>query len=207
MPSSSSEEDTLKKRAPRKRSTRRAVTKKTASKKAPRKRAPRKKVDAPAPEVETARMTEEERPLRKSPTPIAARRAGSKAKKKQGIIIGVILLLGIGSSVAIGITDEGTIDVNQVIEARNERLRSGQTNASDDKQVIVPVQNTAANQLPDGGLVGLGIDPEPPKPAPTTTTASSTASSTEATATSTDEVAEDETEREENNTTTTSATE
>jgi hypothetical protein len=105
------------------------------------------------------------------------------------LITAVILVVGVGASAAIGFTDQGQIDVNQAIEERNERIRSGQLREGDTQRVIVPVQNTQANKLPDGGLIGLGVGAAPPPPPePATTTATTTATSTDATATSTTDV-------------------
>ena len=181
------------KSVPRKRASRRAVgavaPRKTAVKKTVRRRVPRRKemesVESRAPDVRVD--SESERPVRKAPTPIAASRRSNKAKRKQLLIVGVIFIVGMGASALVGFTDAGVIDVNKEIEERNERLRSGQLGENDTQRVIVPVQNTAANQLPDGGLIGLPVSatPPPPPPEPATTTATSTddvASSTDAVA-------------------------
>ncbi len=191
MPSPSSVEEKPNKRAPRKRAVR-----KTAAKKLPQKSALGKKaVEAKAAEaVGTSTSERGGRPVRKAPTPIAANRADSQAKRNQFLIVGAIFIVGIGASAAISFFDEGSIDVNQAIEERNERLRSGQLKDGDTGRIIVPVQNTAANQLPDGGLVGLGIGTKPPAPPPATTTATSTASTTDATASSTEEILEEDAE-------------
>jgi hypothetical protein len=197
MPSSSAAEEKPKKRAVRKRTPRRTASKdtpqKAAVKKAVRRRAPRKRVVAPAPEITKPDPTVAETTARKAPTPIAARKASSRARKKQFIVASIIFLTGVGASAAVGFTDQGTIDVNEMIEARNERLRSGQMSESDTQRVIVPVQNTSIEQLPNGGLVGLGVGAEPPAPAPEPEpeVSTSTATSSEAVATSTESVSEE----------------
>jgi hypothetical protein len=58
------------------------------------------------------------------------------------------LIIGVGASAGVGFTDKGGINVNEVIENRNERIRRGEI-----QDVIVPVQNT--NPAPDGGLIQL----------------------------------------------------
>jgi hypothetical protein len=102
----------------------------------------------------------------------------------------VLVVIGIGSSAAVGFTDRGTIDVNQVITERNERVQSSGSGES-----IIPEQNV--NQRPDGGLIGgYGASGRSPVSAPTpepeedmsTSTATSTATTTAtSTATSTEE--------------------
>ena len=178
MTTVASVEEKPKKRAPRKRVATKAVRKRVV-KKTVRKRAPRKRVARKAEPTATVSTSS----TRKAPTPIAANRASSKAKQKQMILAFVVAFVSVGLSAAVGFTDKGQIDVNKAIEDRNERIRSGQ-GGDDLKNLIVPVQNTDANKLPDGGLVGLG-KPEKPKSEPKT--ASSTASSTDETASSTDE--------------------
>lgn len=160
-----------------------AVSEKTTA----RKRAPRKRAAQAAPPAEEKKVPKKVvTEGRKAPTSISATKAQRKAKRNQIIIVGVVMLIGVGASAAVGFTDDGRIDVNEAIEARNDRIRSGQ--AEDSQSVVVPVQNTNANQLPDGGLVGLGVGatpPPPPEPV-ATSSASSTASSTDEVASSTD---------------------
>ena len=163
------------KRATRKRATRKAVKEETV------KPAPIKKVA-----VETKKKSEETvaTPERKAPTPITAEKRAQRRARIQAIITMSIILVGIAGSAVIGFTDDGSIDVNQVIEARNERiLQSGSG------ETVVPVQNR--NQEPDGGLRGLGVGSQPattPEPAPT----DEVATSTEQVATSTESLDESE---------------
>lgn len=178
---------------PRKRVTRRRVSA-PSSEGSSRRRVVKKVVKKASPQPveevvrEVARKPEASTPARKSPTQIAARKAKNRTRRNHLMVVLFILLLGIGGSVGVGITDKGKIDVNQTIEERNERLRSGQLSADDRDNIIVPTQNTSANQLPDGGLVGLGVGAAPPPPPnPVATTSSSTASSTDETASSTDD--------------------
>lgn len=206
MSTSSASEEKPKKRATRKRvattrasrtraatrAPRKAVPKKTVRKKTPRKTTAKRVVAAPAPEPAPAPITESAGE-RKAPTRLAHERSSTKARRNQLIVVAVLLLTGVGASAAVGVTDAGQIDVNKAIEERNERIRSGQ--GSEEERVFVPVQNTTANQLPDGGLVGLGIGgaiDEPKPPAPATTTASSTATSTDSVAPSTIETIDTE---------------
>lgn len=147
-----------------------------------RKRVPRKSVEASAVREEIQEV--EERNERKAPTPIAARKASSKNRRNQLVVVGVLFILGVGASAAVGFTDDGRIDVNRAIEERNERIRNGQASADELDSIMIPVQNTEANQLPDGGLVGLGVGAEPPPPPPDPAT--TTASTTDETASSTD---------------------
>ena len=116
-----------------------------------------RRVAAPAPE-----------PVRKAPTPIAENKAATKTQRRQIIVVATLMIIGIGASAAIGYTDKGSINVEQTISTRNDQITSGEIQGE-----ILSVQNTP--QLPDGGLVGLGIG----GPETNTPNASSTASSTE----------------------------
>lgn len=170
-------------RVPRKRasSTRTKTTRTPSKPRAPRKTAIKKTTSKDS--VRSATPA----PTRKAPTSIAASRAASKAKRNQFIVFFTILIVGIGVSAAVGYTDKGVIDVNEAIEARNERIRAGQGGQGADgtQSVVVPVQNT--NRQADGGLRGLGVGSAPRQPSPTPVTASSTATSSEAISTSTAE--------------------
>lgn len=106
---------------------------------------------------------------RKAPTPISAELKEKRAAKKRFIIASLIILVGVGGSAGIGYTDKGGIDVNQTIDARNEKIRQSGSN-----ELILPVQNTS--QEPDGGLIGRGIG----TPKATTTKETETDTTTEA---------------------------
>jgi hypothetical protein len=125
---------------------------------------------------------------RKAPTVFAAEKNKQKQRRTQLIVIGVILFVGVGSSAAVGYTDQGQIDVAQVVEERNQRARDGGADAGGNPadSIEVPVQNTS--KAANGGLVGLGTGSKP-KPKPPVDTATSTASSTDQTASSTTAVA------------------
>jgi hypothetical protein len=162
------------KRAPRKRVPK-AVSDEAGTpapvKRAPRKRAPKKVVETVEEKPKPAKT------VRKAPTPIADDNETKKKKRKQIIVVTTMIVIGIAASAAVGFTDKGTIDVQGTIAWRNEQSRS-----TGNEGAIVPEQNSP--QLPDGGLVGLGIGGpiEEEKPTPEEAAASSTpatASSTE----------------------------
>lgn len=207
----SSDETKTRSKAPRKRAVRKSVAK-TKDVSEPKKKVTRKRATPKKDEPEKVIEKKEESPVikpkestkRKAPTPISANKIASKKKVRQRIIVGLLVLIGVGSSAAVGLSDEGQIDVMETIEARNERIR---TNTTDERDVLVsnlevPVQNTSAQGKPDGGLVGKGIVEALPVEVPEADLASSTAtssleiaSSTEAmTASSTEESIESETE-------------
>lgn len=168
------------KRTPRKRVAKVVsddAPKKAPVKRAPRKTAPRKKVQKEDDEdlISDSVVT----PKRKAPTPIADGVAGKKKSRKQLIVIMTMLVIGVGASAAVGFTDKGQIDVEGVITWRNEQARSAGNDGA-----IVPVQNTP--QLPDGGLIGMGIGG--PIEGTASSTPSAAASSTPATASSTQPV-------------------
>lgn len=145
---------------------------------------------------ETKEITEN----RKAPTPLAAEQLIEHEKRKRFIMAVTFMLIGIGASAAVGLTDQGRIDVERTIEERNERIRN---NRPDERDIItsvveVPVQDTSSVGKVDGGLVGRGTGGRAPEPSPidlASTTASTTdnvASSTEAVASSTEEVVSEE---------------
>lgn len=184
--------DDAPKRSPRKRANSpRTTAERVPRRTAPRKRAPAKRTSTPEEETSPRRNDVKEervnRVERKAPTPVAATRAQSKAKQVQVIVSTVIIMIGIGASAAVGITDEGQIDVVRTIEERNERIRSGQVD-TEENTIIVPVQNTTVRQA-DGGLRGLGVGAAPPPEIPETEASSTDdmASSTDAMASSTED--------------------
>lgn len=196
-------------RAPRKRAVRtRAarvsshLTDLTPEQAAPEK--PKRKVEAPPPAMPAE--------VRKAPTPLAANKVAKRRRQRQLLVVAIVLASGVGASAAVGLTDAGTIDVQQTIEARNERIRNNQATENDllKSTVEVPVQNTNVGK-PNGGLVGRGTGGLPPTPPPpATTTATSTemiASSTEAIASSTDSITASSTESIESSTSETVAEE
>ena len=144
-------------------------------------------------------------PERKAPTPLASTAAERRQKKKQIFVVVTLILLGIGTSAAVGFVDSGQIDINAVVEARNERLLAGNATENDTlvSEVAIPVQNTTNSGKADGGLRGLGSQVKKPSPPPVVSTSTATssdlmasstdsvASSTETIASSTDEVTEE----------------
>ena len=168
-------------------------------KRAPRQRASRSSVRATRSNTErrvTPKLVEKvERvvtpPERKAPTPIASGKELKKKRRKQLLTAFVVLVIGIGTSAAVGSVDKGQIDVQRTIQERNERIRTNTTDERDvnTQWVEVPVQNTDGN--PKGGLVGAGKS-APPSPAPTPVVASTTAASTEQTDSTTDSTSTEE---------------
>lgn len=183
MPRVSNEAEEMtapKKRAPRKRTPK--ATDETSGVDAPRPRTRRvvKKAMSDAGEHETERAVVTERE-RKAPTPLAATRASKKRQSRSlWIGIGVAVVLS-GAGVAIGMSDQGQIDVVAVVNERNEKINRGELRdeAGNPLTATIPVQNTE----PNGGLVPAdpATIPPPPEPEPVSTT-------TESVATSTDEV-------------------
>ncbi|MCB9812216.1 hypothetical protein H6778_01005 [Candidatus Nomurabacteria bacterium] len=189
MPRSSDEPEVPRRRAVRKRATRRSTRESTAEpvrKQQDEVEQKPVKVKKPAPPPET---TEE----RKAPTSLAGNKAIVRRKRKRLMVVGVLLVVGLGSSAAVGFTDQGQIDVQATIKARNDRIKNNQATEQDlmITQIEVPVQNTNKERKVDGGLHGLGIQtpPKPPVEVASTTASSTTASNTDATASSTAAVA------------------
>jgi hypothetical protein len=184
---STSTEEKIVKKAPRKR----AAPKKTAAEKkaTPRKTTTRKTV-AKKPEVDDITQETElpevvaEKEMsstRKAPTKFAQEHATKKSKRNQYIVIAFLIIIGVGSSAAVGLSDSGAgqINVTQTIKERNERMAN--LVDVDGPTVVAPTPS----QQPDGGLIGLRPAAPAPAPAPATTTATSTATTTTATSTAT----------------------
>lgn len=170
---------------------------KTAVKRAPRKITPNRIDEEKVYEVE---RVVDESSNRKAPTSIRREDISRRRRKKQMIVVGGIMFIGIATSAAVGFTDKGQINVNQTIEARNERIRNNTANEKDieSSTVEVPVQNTNANTNPnagkaDGGLIGITPSKgSVPKPVGELVKDTTTASTTEVKATSTEPVETEE---------------
>lgn len=204
MASSSEQSRVPRERATRKRASRAAAARTTPEQKLTKNTDTVAKARSPENKAEKVKSRSVEGATagnRKAPTSLSAIRRRAQFRRKQFIITGVVLLVGVGASAAVGLTDQGQIDVQETIKARNERIR---TNTADERDLInstveVPVQDTSAVRKADGGLVGRGTGGAVPKPKPklepvSTTTATSslpTASSTDMTASSTEDGAEE----------------
>jgi hypothetical protein len=198
----SSEEEKTPRRAARQRARRSTAS----AEEKPVRKAVRRKPVAAVDEAKTVPKAREEKksvPLpeekvqeesRKAPTPFSGKKAAQSKLRKRNIIIGVVMIIGIGSSAAVGLTDSGQINVNETIEARNERVRNNTANNDDVASgvVEVPVQNTNS-ALPNGGLVGTGdAQPRVPVTPPVEELATSTATSSDVVASSTEDLSESE---------------
>ncbi|MCA9356785.1 hypothetical protein H6784_04770 [Candidatus Nomurabacteria bacterium] len=165
---------------------------KTAVRKAPVKRAPRKVTPREIEKAEVRVDNELESVTRKAPTPIRSEQRNRQLRKKQIIIVASIILVGIGVSAAVGLSDPGQINVSQTVEARNERIRTNNTDERDENTslVEVPVQNTSNAGKSLSGFVGIGSA----KPDASKIEEKETASTTASTASSTEEVVASSTE-------------
>lgn len=148
------------------------------TKRAPRKRASSVSTSASEGPRQTRRKTSQDEVLsetvkRKAPTTLSPTRTTKSPVRKHAIVIGLLLIVGVGGSAAIGFTDPGQIDVVKAITERNEQAKNGDT----PNPIMVPVQSTT--QEPDGGLVGLGIGGPETQPATTSSSTEVTASSSE----------------------------
>jgi hypothetical protein len=198
MPKSVGEEIIKSKRATTKRlssTTEKNAPVKRVRKSAVKKAVPKKSADGPNETTEDdirLEAVEVSNNSRKAPTTFSAQKTAQKRFRINVIVVGIILLFGVGSSAVVGFTDEGQINVNEVIEARNERVRNNQTDGRDvvANTVNVPVQNTNNSNQVDGGLVGLGDStitvPTDISSTASTTPASEVASTSEAVASSTE---------------------
>lgn len=110
---------------------------------------------------------------RKAPTPIAATKEATKTSRRQAMVVGALILLGVSASAIVGFTDKGSINVEKTIAERNDRISRGEIQGE-----VVPVQNTP--QVANGGMVGLGSAGQENVASSSAPTATSTASSTPA---------------------------
>lgn len=142
-----------------------------------RRKAPTRRVAAPA----AAPQNVQDMTMATSAPSVSRVRRGGRM---QVLVIVGALIIGVGASAAIGLSDSGKIDVAARIQEQSQ-LMANQTGGNDQGGVqTVPVQNTPVN-VPNGGLVPAGAaTPPPPPPEPATTTTATTsdevASSTEA---------------------------
>lgn len=148
------------------------------TKRVPRKRAPLVSVSAAEKPKQTRKKTVSsevvvETAKRKAPTTLGQKRAAKSPARRHAVVIGLLLIIGVGGSAAIGFSDPGEIDVVKTITERNEQAKNSDT----PNPIMVPVQSTT--QEPDGGLVGLGIGGPEAQPATTSSSTETTASSTE----------------------------
>lgn len=137
---------------------------------------------------------------RKAPLRTSPKETGKRTVSKKPFVMLAVMLVAFGASAFIGFSDNGQIDISSVIEERNQKVASGQTEGdapSPDTSAVIPVQNTAPPSVPNGGLRGRGVGTAKAAPPPpvvesvSSTTATSTATSTDSgVGTSTDEVLE-----------------
>jgi len=136
--------------------------------------------------------------VRKAPTVIKRPVKSNKRISRATIAIMVVMLLALGGSTMIGLSDKGEINVSQVITSRNEAIRSGEPMVDEEtgeviKPINVPVQSTKIKKR-NGGLVMA--EKQIPEPSPNQrdnqegdTASSSIATSTAATSTTTEAMA------------------
>lgn len=138
-------------------------------KRAPRKRAPKPVAESSIEKPKRTRTTKKEEVVeqpRRAPTALKEVSQKRSNSKKHLIVVGVLLVIGIGSSAIVGLTDKGQIDVVTMIEERNRKA---------EERGEKVVSTSIKDQLPDGGLV----------PADQSTSASSTPPVTASTTAST----------------------
>ncbi len=117
--------------------------------------------------------------VRKAPARILPPVQNSRRTPKMFLAGFVFFVVLLGVSAAIGLSDKGQLNVENLITARKQ-------NATPEEKVVlesVPTEQ-AKNNIPNGGLVGMG-QPEPVIP-PSVDTSSTTATTTDNTASSTE---------------------
>ncbi|MEZ4104062.1 MAG: hypothetical protein R3B60_02115 [Candidatus Paceibacterota bacterium] len=141
--------------------------------------------------IESSQSTVE----RKAPANFKAAQKTFKLSRRVVVTITTIVI-GFIATVWIGFSDQGQIDVSARIIEKNAEIMSGiegEENIAAAKSQIVPVQNTASTNIPNGGLRGRGVGTSKVSQSEipiATSTATSTASSTLDVATSTEELSD-----------------
>lgn len=165
---------------------RKPAVKKTVSKKPTQRKTLKKTEVTPIQVEEEATVITMSTKTRKAPTILASSAAERQARKKQTIVVSVLLIVGIATSAVVGFTDTdaGQINVAQTIKDRNDRMAT----MVDVSGPAVVANST--NNRPDGGFIGLQpVDPTQvvtPAVTASTTAATSTASTSDAVGEETD---------------------
>lgn len=143
-----------------------------------RRKAPARRVSAAAPEAVAG-------PSFSVSSDVAAPRQ-SRLRRNRGvsIVVALFLMIGVGISAALGLSDTGEIDVTGRMNEQLQLQANISGEGGEGSSYTVPVQNTQVVDVPNGGLRGRGIGSEPTSPPPaieagTTTVATSTSTSTE----------------------------
>jgi len=122
--------------------------------------------------------------VRKAPTSVAAQKAGKK-KNNRLVLVGLFIFLSIiGGSIALGISGDGAINIEDRVSDLKEQA------TPEERTIIESVPVKTGPTLPDGGLVQSGVPEEKPVVVPVATSTDTTASSTDEVATTTDATAE-----------------
>lgn len=104
------------------------------------------------------------------------------------VIVGVLFVISIGVSAAVGLSDSGTIDVAARMNEQSALQAGNDGGAVDESgQRIIPVQNSQPANVPNGGLIPVAPGDQAaftPPPLPPEVEASSTATSSLETAAS-----------------------
>lgn len=127
---------------------------------------------------------------RKAPTGVASSVSSAAWLRKQYLLSLLFTVVISATSIGVGVSDAGVIDVSAVIAERNAKVANGEVPEGEDGSRIqnVPVQNTNPS-VPNGGLRGAGDIVPTPKPQTSTSTATTT---DDGTASSTEETIDEE---------------
>ncbi len=146
------------------------VVRKTTAKKTVR-RTVTKTVPARSTVSKTVASSGRKAPVRITPAPITA---SPRKKTPKPVFIGIALFIVLlGVSVAIGYSDTGELNVENMISLRKQNA----TGAEHEALLSVPTEQTDS-AVPNGGLVGMGQSDPVVVPAVVATSTDSTATST-----------------------------
>lgn len=170
-------------------------TKKPAVKKAARKKATTKKKTTTVKRTSRSTSVSGSSVKRKAPTALSAKSKKDLASVKVlGFVLLGLLCVG-GVSAAVGLSDNGEINVSSVIESRGSEVEV--VNSDGEVETISIPKNNTVPKKKNGGLVGKGKNTTPapapaPEPDPVVEGATDTASSTDEASSGTESMATEE---------------
>lgn len=134
-------------------------------------------------------------PVRRAPTTVSrqpSQRSGGRKKPSVGFITLIVFcVVLVGAGVAIGLSDQGQIDVTAVVTERNERINRGDVREGESSELSAVAPQTINRLTPATTTVPTPVVPEEvvaPESATSSESIEDADQSTEETATTTEEV-------------------
>jgi len=148
---------------------------------------------APVKKTGVAKTVSKKTPTKKPATRKAPTRTQPNVEKQSNLVlyscIGIFVCV-LGASAFIGMSDSGSIDIQEVVDQRNEQV-------PEEEQYTISIPKDDVKKVLSGGLVPSGAPPKEVAPPPKeegTDSVDDTATSTEDNASSTEEISTEESE-------------